>query len=174
MTSSKISDNNNIPYRRRLKAKLAITSLFKFSLVDVYTQIMKAAYSLVTIVLILVAGFVGYYVAKNNLTPEVITQTKTTEAPKAQTIFTTQTATIQGTISKVDGNKLSVTNLKQENGQFTVSDKVVIYKFRSGSTQASASSDLKTIETGQQVLLNLELANGAYQVVSISYLPTAR
>lgn len=133
-----------------------------------------AAYSLVTIVLILIAGAVGYYIAKNNLTSTVGVpgNTQNAPAPKAQTIFQSQNATIQGTITKVEGQNISVTNVNGESGQFPVSSKVVIYKFRPGSSQASPSSELKDISINKPVLINLELTGGQYQVTSISDLAT--
>lgn len=120
-----------------------------------------------------VAGAVGYYIAKNNIsatTPGGLVQTA--PVPETQKIFQEQSAAVQGTITKVDNQTLSVTNTTGENGQFPISPRIVVYSFRPGSTQASASSDIKTITTGKQALIKLELENGQYQVTSISYLPT--
>lgn len=126
-----------------------------------------------TIVLALSAGIIGFALGRYNA-PQInqtLAPSTREEQPKTSPLFRSQTATFQGEITKVSGNKLSVKDDKGQTGDFPVSNKVVIYKFKAGSNQASASSDLKSIDIGKQALVILELVNGKYQVTSISYLP---
>ena len=127
-----------------------------------------------TIVLAFSAGIIGFALGRYYTPPPNQTLKPTeikNEQPKTNPLFRSQSATFQGEITKVSGNKISVKDEKGQTGDFSVADKVVIYKFKEGVSQASVSSDLKTIDTGKQALVVLELINGQYQVVSISYLP---
>ena len=133
-----------------------------------------AGKSLFVVVLVVVAAVAGFLFgsagsAKTKL-PQVTTGTGNQSVAK-NPIFKSQTATFQGVITKVDGSNLSVKDDKGQTDTFPVSQRAVIYKFKAGSPQASASSDLKTIETDKQALVMLELVDDKYQVVSISYLP---
>jgi len=98
-------------------------------------------------------------------------QVETTKSLQAAVnpLFKTQSATFQGKIDSVAGKTLQVTSDDGQKGEFGISDKAVIYKFTGTSTTASASSDVKAIDSGKQVLISLELLNGKYQAVSISY-----
>ena len=130
--------------------------------------------AIATIVLALSAGIIGFALGRYYTPPPNQTLKPTeikNEQPKTNPLFRSQSATFQGEITKVSGNKISVKDEKGQTGDFSVADKVVIYKFKEGVSQASVSSDLKTIDTGKQALVVLELINGQYQVVSISYLP---
>lgn len=133
---------------------------------------MGTKYLLAIIVLIAVSATSGFLVGRASNTQSLTTTTTTkTAAPKQNTIFTTQTATVQGKISSVSGSKVTVLNEKNQTGEFTLSPKVVIYKFAPGSSQATATQDIKSIETDKNVLVTLELANGQYQVTQIAFLP---
>lgn len=122
---------------------------------------------LLGIVLILIAAAGGYFfgVSRQNSSPG------STKQVSKNPLFKSQTATFQGTITKIDGSKLSLKDDSGQAGTFSLSPKVTIYKFSGSTRQASASSDIKTLETGKQVLIVLELKDNQYQVISISYLP---
>ncbi len=125
----------------------------------------------------------AFYIFRSTLFPPTpkITQkqhpTPTSPSQRANPIFETQSATVYGTITKINGSTLSVTNDRGLTGDFLIFSKVAIYtsdgtvKNKDGIAVASASSDLKTVEIGKQASLFLELINGEYQVVSISYFP---
>lgn len=97
--------------------------------------------------------------------------TKSLEA-SANLLFKTQSATFQGKITGVSNRTLTVESDTGQTGQFDVSPKISIYKFTPNSSTASASADIKTIETDKQVLISLDLVGGKYQAVSISYFRT--
>lgn len=114
----------------------------------------------------------GFLVGKNTTQMKLITQpAEQNQLPKANPIFSSQTATIQGEITKVNGSTLSVKTSNGQTEDFPVSSKVVIYKFSGKSPQASASSDLKSVTLGERVLIQLELKDNKYQVISISAFP---
>ncbi len=129
---------------------------------------------LISAILIVIAAAGGYFfgisVSTSKTTPPAdVTRPAVTRNP----IFKSQTATFQGTITKIDRSSVSLKDESGKTGIFPISAKVVIYKFTGSSRQASASSDIKTAETGKQVLVVLELKDNQYQVISISYLPPA-
>lgn len=132
---------------------------------------MGTKYLLAIIVLISVSAVSGFLVGRASNTQSLTPTTVKTEAPKQNTIFTTQTATVQGKITNVSGSKVSVANEKNQTGEFTLSPKVVIYKFAPGSSQATASQDVNSIETQKNVLVTLELSGNQYQITQISFLP---
>ena len=90
--------------------------------------------------------------------------------PKIDTYFNTQTATVQGKISLVSGSTISIINDHNQTEQFSASPKIVVYKFTPGSTQSKAYPDIKALETGKEATFTLDLTNGSYQVVSVTYL----
>lgn len=134
---------------------------------------MDSSKYVITLILVVVAALGGFLVGKQGggmaSLPKVQTQTNQ-EAPVSP-LLKSQTATFQGEIVKVEGQTMEVKSDTGDTGSFPISGNAVIYKYTSTSTQASASSDLKTIETGKMALVMLELLDNKYQVVSVSYLP---
>lgn len=127
---------------------------------------------LVTVILVVVAAVSGYLFGSAGSAKTKLPQVTTGNQSVAKNpIFKSQTATFQGFITKVDGSNLSVKDEKGTTDTFPVSQRAVIYKFKANSPQASASSDLNSIETDKQALVMLELLDNKYQVVSVSYLP---
>ncbi|OGE32318.1 hypothetical protein A3C59_02920 [Candidatus Daviesbacteria bacterium RIFCSPHIGHO2_02_FULL_36_13] len=132
----------------------------------------------VGVALVALSALIGFVIGRANpgyapliktpSTEESVQTTKSLEAA-VNPLFKTQAATFQGKITSIAGKTLQVTSDSGEKGEFDVSDSVVIYKFAGTSTTASASSDIKTIDTGREVLISLELLNGKYQAVTISY-----
>lgn len=123
-----------------------------------------------------ILGFVSGRVGGGLLPNQSAQKPKTVESEavsNGSALFKSQTATFQGKITEVSGNMAKVKSDTQE-GEFEISDKVVIYKFLGSSPTASASSDLKMIETDKMVLATLELMDGKYIIVSISYFRQAQ
>ena len=124
------------------------------------------------LVIVVVVFLVGVFVGHSLLGQKVSEKgTSQTTPPQKNALFQSQTASIQGKITKVEGSSISVESSQGQSGTFTASNRVVIYKFPAGSRQASASADLKSIELDKKVLLALTLINDNYQIASISYLP---
>lgn len=134
---------------------------------------MDSSRYVVVLVLIVVAAVGGFLVGRGG---ETSNQTPTTQEGQTSQVLSnpllkSQTATFQGEITAVSGQNLEVKSDGGQTGSFPVSSRLVVYKYTVGSTQASASSELKSIETGKQALVMLELLDNKYQVVSVSYLP---
>ncbi len=142
----------------------------------------KAVVITVVIVLSVVVGFVAGRSNKINSTTVTVpqgnnkplVQVETTKSLQAAVnpLFKAQAATFQGKITSIAGKTLQVTSDSGEKGEFDVSDSVLIYKFSGNSAVASSSSDIKSIDTGKEVLISLNLVNGKYQAISISYFRT--
>lgn len=125
----------------------------------------------IILICLLVGGILGFAFGRmNRSVPNYPIQPKSSQI-QTNPLFKSQTATFEGEITKVEGNSLIVKDEKGQTGNLPISSKVVIYKFKPGSSLASASSDLKLIDPGKKAQVVLELIDGKYQVVSISYLP---
>ena len=130
---------------------------------------MKPKQIIYLIVILLIGGVLGFFAGRSG--GQKATQTNTTPTTQANQLFRSQTATFQGEITKVNSGSLEVKSDSNQTGSLTLSDRVVIYKFKEGTNQATASSDLTSIETGKKVLIVLNLLGNQYKVVSISYQP---
>ncbi len=126
------------------------------------------------VIFILLSAGVGYLVGakKNPAQNQAAKTSDQSSSPSKNSFFQTQTASLQGKITKVSESGITVENDKKESKTFAASNKLAIYKFATNSTQATPSSDLKAIETGKNAILNLELVGNDYQILSISYLPS--
>jgi hypothetical protein len=97
-----------------------------------------------------------------------------TKAPQSNppegdsSLFDNQSANFTGKITAVNGNKLTVKNNRDITGEITVASSPTIFRF--SNLPASPSSDLKTIETNKDVAINLQVKDGRYVAVSISYI----
>lgn len=122
------------------------------------------------VVILLIGGLIGFSLGKS---AGQKASAPSASPAQANPLFRSQTATFQGEISKVNKDSLDVKTDSGKTGTLVLSGKVTIYKFKEGSKQATASSDLNSIEVGKKVLIVLEFSGGQYKVVSISYQPTA-
>lgn len=87
-------------------------------------------------------------------------------------LYTTQSATVQGKINKIDGRKLTVTNSSGTSGEVELSDNAIINKIKTGGraiNTATSSTDLTALETGKDVTLFLQMNDGKYKVISVNY-----
>ncbi len=135
------------------------------------------ARNLVSVVLIVAAAVLGFLfgtasAGKTNYSMAPAPAGSQQQSVVSQNpIFKSQSAIFQGVITQVSGKNLLVRDDKGATATLPVSSKLVIYKFNGTSPQASASSDLKSIDLNKQVLVMLELSGSQYQVTSVSYLP---
>lgn len=86
-------------------------------------------------------------------------------------LFKSQTAMVEGKVVEVGENSLTVEGLGNGKEQFPVSNKFVVYVPVKNTRTATASSQLKLVEKDKDSLIVLELIEGKYQVVSVSYIP---
>ncbi len=130
---------------------------------------------LLVIILLILAFAAGFFSGKNiaNNPQMASKQAGSTKAPQPNSIFKMQQAFIQGTITKVDGQIVTVKNDQGVSSAFPASKRISIYQSSPNSKQSTASSDLKIISIGIPALVSLELVNGEYQITSISYTSSA-
>lgn len=125
-------------------------------------------YLIIALILVIVSGTVGYLAGKG--TGASVTPIQSSK------LFQTQTANIQGKITKVNGSTITIVDDKNQTGEFTLSPKAVFYKqdelpVPGKPYSASASSDMKSISLNTHAIISLEVVDGNYQVTSISYIP---
>lgn len=125
------------------------------------------------ILVLIIALLAGFFLGKSIQTAKQKPPASSSSAlPNA--LFKAQTATFQGKITKINKDSLDVRADSGAAGNFKLSNKVYIYKFKAGASQATSSTDLKSIETGKRTLIILELSEGQYKAVSISYPPALK
>ncbi|KKQ07975.1 MAG: hypothetical protein US19_C0034G0011 [Candidatus Daviesbacteria bacterium GW2011_GWB1_36_5] len=89
-------------------------------------------------------------------------------------LYTSQSATVQGKITKVEGKMLTVTNSSGKSGELELSDNAIINKIKTGGraiNTATSSTDLTALETDKDVTLFLQMTDGKYKVISVNYTP---
>src|SRR3989344_311238 len=128
--------------------------------------VLKSISFWIVVVVVVLIGLVGFMVGRLTA-PQPRTVPK--QVGETNTLFTAQSASIRGYITDVSENKLKVQNISGVSGEVEVSDQVIIKKPE--ARVASATSDLKQVETGREALVALELNGGVYRVMSINYLP---
>lgn len=127
-----------------------------------------------TIILMLTAGIAGFTIGnvKNkNLSLPQLTQ-NTSQSKESPSLFDTQTATITGSVTSILDTTLTITDTKNQSAQFAASDKMIVLSLDSKPNFASPSSGLKSVELNKPALIQLQMENGLYKIISIGYLPT--
>ena len=129
---------------------------------------------LVLIAVTLLALASGFIIG--NLSPSVIPQKIADQAgfEEEKSLYTTQSATIQGMITKVEGNKITVENKDGVTGEVELLDTLIVNKLNQKAVSgplASGSAQTSTIETNKTVMITLQFKDGEYKAATISYLP---
>lgn len=133
----------------------------------------KISFSIVSLFVILFVGLGAFILGKQSANLGIPKNQVSLQNKNANPLFTTQTATIRGKITKVNGNNLSVTNSNNIRGGIEADEKVLItsLSLNPKAPSSSPSSDLKTIELNKEVYISLELSGDKYKAVLIQYLP---
>lgn len=140
----------------------------------------KISFSILSLIVIVIVGIGAFVLGKQSANLGTLKNQVSVQNKNANPLFTTQTATIRGKITKVDGNKLSIINSKNVQGEIEADKKVLItsLSLNPKTPSSSPSSDLKTIELNREVYISLELSGDkyersstAYKAVLIQYLP---
>lgn len=120
-------------------------------------------------VALLIIGFVfGFFLGKN-YSLEIKPIAINSQTPINQ-LVDSQTASMMGQITEIQGNTLTVKNAKSNNsGTVPVSNKVIVIKPGLNSKTASSSAGLNAIELNKDVVINMELVNGEYTATVIQY-----
>jgi hypothetical protein len=86
--------------------------------------------------------------------------------------FTNQSASLNGVIKKIEGEKLTIENASKITAVLDSSDKITINNINNMGV-ATSSAKRSDIKLDTQALIGLELIDGKYKVVSIVYIPSA-
>lgn len=100
---------------------------------------------------------------KNN--KEAVKQNLITTSP----LFQTQTASIQGEIIAVGESSVTIKDKKDATDTFPVSTNVVVYKNTQSSGRILPATGITQIDTNQEAVILLEVVDGKYQVISVTY-----
>ncbi len=83
-------------------------------------------------------------------------------------IFSSQTASIRGKITAINGSKMMLENDQKVSGEFEAG-RVVLINDATNLSVASSSADLKKIQLNKDAVINLLYADGRYVVTSLTY-----
>ncbi|MBI2595964.1 hypothetical protein HYW46_04495 [Candidatus Daviesbacteria bacterium] len=134
--------------------------------------------SFASVTLAIFAGYItgNYFLSSGKpLAKQLAVQIDANTTLKKDPLFSSQNATFEGVITKLNNTtSIEVTNSNNQQGKLMLGKNVVIYKAAEGTNKAIASPDLKFISYNRQATIFLELRDGQYQVLSITYLPAGR
>lgn len=91
--------------------------------------------------------------------------------PADLSAFSSATATIQGTITKIDGNKVSVKGRQGAEGEFILANGAGVYTQQPGGKRATPSAGLNPENLNKNMVINLNYQNGRFEIVSVSIIP---
>ena len=125
-----------------------------------------------------ITGALGYYAASQVTRPKQIqpaTKTDTSEITiKTSALFRNQTAEIEGKVTKIGIDTLTITNNKKQSDEFPVIKNLAIYTVNNHNPpQPVILRDIKSVEINRDaaITLNLNFSTHLYEVASIVYLP---
>ena len=120
--------------------------------------------------LLAIGSVTGFYLGRYSLSgPIPQSQNQSKQIVFKNPLFKSQSATFEGEITGVEGLKLTVKDYKDQTGVLTAIPNLIIY----GSGVKKAATDSASIELNKKAVLTLEVVDGQYKVISISYLPPA-
>lgn len=115
---------------------------------------------------------VGFFIGRNTANKPMsdITVPAQPESADNRSLYSSQTASIRGVITKRNGDILTVRNLNtQTTGTVKASRRIMIAKAGIKPGATSPASDLSKIELNKEVFISLEMVNDHYEAVSIQY-----
>lgn len=127
-----------------------------------------------TIILMLIAGIIGFTAGNlkaNNKSIPQLAQSIQTPNKENNSVFQSQSASITGSVTAVSGNMLTITSQNNQTAQFEASEKMVVFTLDTEPTLASPSAEVESVQLNKIALIQLEMQDGKYKIVSIGYLP---
>ncbi|MBI4038926.1 hypothetical protein HY384_03130 [Candidatus Daviesbacteria bacterium] len=97
-----------------------------------------------------------------------------TKIEKASTLFKNQLATIEGTVSQVSGQQITIKANNGQSAQFPASKKLTVFKRDPNQPIPQAFEGVNSIEPDNTANFVLELEDGQFRVTSIHYSVTAQ
>ena len=88
---------------------------------------------------------------------------------RTSSLFQSQSAIIQGKITKVENSSLTIEDKNKHSESFPIASTLVIYIPTSNSPISTASADLKFIKINELATILLQVIDSHYKIVSISY-----
>jgi hypothetical protein len=122
---------------------------------------------LIAIIAFSVGALVMYLVSLKASTASVPPAMTTSAQPTD--FFDGVTATAQGRVTEVSGDKITMKNKKDQTQSFKLSPTVFVSKSGQNGKLASASGEVAAIEKDKEVVLSLALKDGEYVVMSVIY-----
>lgn len=105
----------------------------------------------------------------NNLLGLKIGSPTPTRIEKSSTLFKNQLATIEGTVSQVSGQQITIKDKSGQSAQFPASKKLIVFKRDPKQPIPQAFEGVSSIEPDNTANFVLELEDGQFRVTSIHY-----
>ncbi len=119
------------------------------------------------LLLLLVLGLQIYQLSQYSKSSAPVSAVPLASATPVE-IFSSQTASIRGKITAINGSKLMMENDQKVTGEFEAG-RVVLINEATNLSVASSSADLKKIQLNKDAIINLLYADGRYVVTSLTY-----
>lgn len=156
-----------------LKFQLTINKKQFILKIDLDCHMKFVALTVILMLISAVVGFTtgnlqtnkGYTTQSNNPIQNAINKTTQTTS-----LFESQTATITGSVTAKNDKSLTITNTKNEPGQFLASDQIIVVDM-AAKTNPAAPGNIDAVTLNKPALIQLQMEAGEYKVLSISYLP---
>lgn len=124
---------------------------------------------LILIVLTFAAGFFTnqYLLNKKGVLPTL--SVNNLNSTQADPFFTSHTASIQGKVTNINGNKLTIENNKGVTNELKLEPNFQIYIPDPSGRMSTPSADLKLIKLNTDVSISAVSINGEFQVTTLHY-----
>lgn len=130
-----------------------------------------AFYITIAILTLLLLPSIGFNI-KGLINPRVKTILQQTNPNKPNSLFTSQTANIQGKITGTNGSILTIENTAGVTGEIALAQDFTILELGSNPT-AAPKKDIGDIKLNQEALLELKPNGGRFEVIIITFIPEA-
>jgi DNA/RNA endonuclease YhcR with UshA esterase domain len=123
--------------------------------------------TLLLVLLLAVMGLQVFQIWKGNQPASPLSAVPLASSTPVE-IFSSQTATIRGRITSINGQKMVIENDQKVSGEFSAG-RVVLVNEATNLTVASSSADLQKIQLNKEAVINLLYVEGRYVVTSLTY-----
>lgn len=118
--------------------------------------------------IILVVGFIA---GKQSANSQIrLLESSSFNISSQDPVFQEQNAVIEGKITKIDGNLLTIQNKFGDLGTFTLSSQAVIYKTMNKEQVATPAAGVNAVDLQKNAFIFLKMIDNQYQINSINYI----
>ncbi len=110
-------------------------------------------------------GSAGYFIGKNDAE---VSYARSGDQSAVTSIFTTRTASINGRITRSDNGQLTVNSINKT-AVFDANKNLFVTKPSADNKPSLPLSGLEHVELNKFALINLQMVDGKYKIVSIVY-----